>query len=349
MREDSKADKILIVADCKIENEFTETLATSLHCNPQIYYFDATVAKQWKKCARHFIYFSLAFKTFKHKKDYKYIIFWQQFIGIYFAFLLTIFGKRDFKGICIVLHFIYKARNSFIGCFHKYLFMCALDVSSIRGVICHSEKEKEFYVKEFGCKYQYKIFYVKYGIKAPEDNFYFGRTGDKKERYFFSGGTSNRDYRTLIDGFRGLDERLIIACLRQDIKRIDIPKNVTVLHDIFGMKFIKYLVNSYAVTVILDNPNISSGHLVLLQAMSLGKAIIATRGICVENYLDDNCAVLVKDHSAKEIKEAVKDLLNNEHKSLKLGNWSRLKFESEFTLRKYGGGIAGLLCGMNGN
>ncbi|MEW6684724.1 MAG: glycosyltransferase family 4 protein [Candidatus Edwardsbacteria bacterium] len=323
---------------------FANTLANELGIRVDIFYIDSTGMKRLQKLKRHFNYFIVAIKAFLHRHNYDYIIFWQQFIGFYYATMARFFRSKMRNPTTLVLPLIYKQRRKLFGKTYKGLFRFFLDLNTLNWFICHSAREREFYIKEFGANYQERIHFVPYGIKMPETDSFVNNIVDKS-RYFFSGGTSNRDYGTLIEAFRELNERLKIACFRGDIKNLHIPSNIEVFHNVFGNEFLYYMGNAYGVVISLDAPNISSGQLVLLDAMRLGKAIIITRSNGIEDYLDTSCAILVEPHSAEDIRNAVRNLVNNKGKLCLLAANAYRKYEANFTIEKYGKRIATILKG----
>jgi glycosyltransferase involved in cell wall biosynthesis len=163
--------------------------------------------------------------------------------------------------------------------------------------------------------------------------------------YIFSGGTSNRDYKTLISAFKENNEKLKILCNVKDVEGIEVPANVEILHDIHGEAFIDYMRNAYAVVIPIDNDMISSGQLVLLQAMSLKKPIIITRSAGVTDYADENCVLFVESHSVFGIRDAVSLLLNDRDVANQLAQNAHKRYKDNFTIEQFGERIADLLKG----
>lgn len=338
----SNFNRLLIAADCKVDTIFMNTLENRLRVRSDIFYIDSTGEKRIQKINRHISYLVIAGKTFVHRNNYKYIVFWQQFIGFYYGIISGLCANRRHSSISLVLPLIYKQRNGLFGKIYKFLFRYFLNSDALDFFICHSAREQEFYINEFGKKYQHKIHFVRYGMKTPEDN-QIVAVDDDKECYFFSGGTSNRDYDTLLKAFKGLREKLKIACFPSDVKNLDIPSNVEVLHNVFKQDFFDYMRKAYVIVISLDDPRISSGHLVLLDAMRLGKAIIATRGGCVEDYLDETCAMLIEPHSVMDLRKAVIELMNDKQRLSSLAMNARSRYGTDFTIEKYGQRIASIL------
>lgn len=327
--------RLLIVTDVGLDKIFIQTFEDEFGLKPAILCSElSTVKKRSQKLKRHFRYLYLAVKTLMSFKEYHYIVFYQQFIAFYYGFLTKIcFLKKNFP-VSLTLGVVYKARKGFFGKIYKVFFNFLLDSPGLNFFVCYGSGEQDFFTREFGVVFKDRVASIPYGLGMPEEIEYkdFGGTA---ERYFFSGGTSNRDYRTLLEAFRGVDERLKIICYPNDVKGFDIPPNVEVFHNVSRDDFLKYLKNAYGIILPLDNPTVSSGHIVLLDAMKLKTPIIVTRGENVEGYVDTNCALLVEPHSVEEMQKAVMDLASAEERAHTLAYNARLKYENDHTIEKH--------------
>jgi hypothetical protein len=161
---------------------------------------------------------------------------------------------------------MYNPRRGWWGRIYRFFYQICLDSKAIRYFICHSSTERESYLKEFGQGKKDSIVFLKLGGGKPFNTAIDHQPG--KDRYFFSGGSSNRDYRTLVQAFVGLEERLIIACYPSDVRRLHGCANVDIRHNVFGEDFTGLMERSYAVIIPLLKTEVSSGQLVLLEAMS---------------------------------------------------------------------------------
>ena len=348
MKSNLTPERLLIAADCKVDRVFIDTVKNSLKVDADIFYIDSTGSKRSRTVKRHISYLRIAIKAFIFRGNYSYIVFWQQFIGFYYGLIARFCVNKRFVPVSLVLPLIYKPRAGLFGCVHRSLFGYFLDSNAVDWFVCHSAQERAFYIEEFGEMHKNKICFIKYGTKMSENGMNEELTG--RSRYFFSGGTSNRDYRTLITAFESLDEQLKIACQPRDVKGLKISSNIEVFHKVFRDDFLDYMRKAYAVIIALDDPQISSGQLVLLDAMRMGKAIIATRGYGMEDYVDSDHAILVKPHSEGDLREAVSFLANNGEESSRLSSNARKRYEDNFTIEKFGRRIANVLIrGLHGS
>lgn len=334
---------ILVVSDCAVDEIFIKTLENASNNKAEIFFIDTTDARRKRRFIRHVIYLFMAIKTFMYANDYETIIFWQQFIGFYYGIIAKcVFWKRK-PPHSIVLQLIYKTRKGLPGRIYKICFDLMLKIGAIDKYICHSASEMEFYRVEFGLTDTERFGVVKLGVGMPDHKYADSACGGE-ERYFFAGGTSNRDYRTLLDAFKDMNENLRISCFPKDLNGLSVPRNVRVLYGVYRDDFLDCMRKAYAVIITIDDIRISTGQLVLLDAMRLGKAIIATRCYSMADYVDESCAIFVKPHSSNDLKAAVKYLLNNKNALDNLANEARKRYESNFTIKDYAKRIA---CTLN--
>jgi len=342
MTKDITKNKILIVADRIVDRKFCDIIKYDFNTNVDLCYFDSTVARRHIKCFRHLGYFISAIRAFKRRNDYRSIVFWQQFIGIYYGLLCSVLGVKVFPP-SIVLQFIFKRRQGISGWIQKNIFRYSLDACALNYFICNSSGEKIYYAQQFGNNRAKKIIFKALGYDIKKHGLSGNFMPYQKKDYFFSGGTSNRDYLTLLKAFEGTNECLVIASLTRDMKGLKVGDNVKVFHNAFGEDFIELMANAYAVIIPLNNPDISSGQLVLLTAMFLGKPIIITNGGCVRDYVDEDCALLVRDHSVVDIKKSVAFLLQDRLRASDLAQKAAKRYEESFTLTQYAKRISAIL------
>lgn len=116
--------------------------------------------------------------------------------------------------------------------------------------------------------------------------------------YYFAGGYSNRDYPALIAAFRDIPARLVIICsaLNREIVDSELPPNVTVLRDVPGEVFDRYVRDAKACIIPLKHDTGASGQSVMLRLMKHRKAIIASDFGGVRGYVvDGESGLLVRD------------------------------------------------------
>lgn len=322
--------KILIAVNHEMEKQLVGYFEKELGFPADIFFIDSIGKKNENSLYRHFSYFMIALKTFFYRNKYPYIIFWQQFIGLYYGLISRIFFFLISRPKTIVLTLIFIDRQGFSGNLYRKIFRFMLNSKAITYAVCHSKSEIKYYKNILKPKNN-KIVFTEVGEGEPGVT----KQHDYEDIYFFSGGGSKRDYKTLIEAFKDLDYKLKVACLPTHVKNIEIPPNVEIIHNAWHKEFEKLIMNSYAVILTLQDPNISSGQLVLIKSMRMGKPAIVTAGDCLKDYADESFAISVKDHSPNEIIRAVNVIANDKKKSAAMAQNAFELYRNKHSRYKY--------------
>jgi glycosyltransferase involved in cell wall biosynthesis len=269
-------------------------------------------------------------------KSYDVAYAWHAVIGLVFAALCRFFRLRRVR--IVVAQLIVPSKNDSIAQRAKLAFT-RYALKRIELVIAYSHVEVEQFKNEYENGFT-KFVFAPLGIDLPPND------GKPDKGYIFSGGRSNRDYETLIRAVAPFKTSLHIAAQRFNIGSLDIPSNVTVHYDAFGDEFLSLLRGAALVVIPLDRVNESSGQLVLLQAMALGKAIIVTenRGIS-DYYLAGETATLSPPHDPAALSALIKKLMANPKERARLGRVA-IKHANQFTLQKQAERVAGIINTM---
>jgi glycosyltransferase involved in cell wall biosynthesis len=328
---------ILIVSIAKLDNILIEIIEgqTGKKCI-ELYKYPRPARVSDLK--RHIDCLMVAYKAFRLRNKYSDIIFWQQFIGLYYNVLCYLLLTREVPR-AMVLTVIYIRRNGLLGNLYHLLFKKAFRSKYIDKLICHSSSERKYYLGQFGQDLTKRIVFCKLGEGLITEN--LNRPPQKK--YFFSGGSSNRDYGTLINAFKELDEQLVIACKPENIDNYEIPSNVTVLHNAYGEGFTNLIKDAYSIILTISDPTISSGQLVLLNAMRYGKSSIVTGGNCMSDYIDKSYAIEIPANSTDDIKNAVTFLSANPELNHSMSENAYNCYCENYSIDKYAENIAGLI------
>jgi glycosyltransferase involved in cell wall biosynthesis len=154
--------------------------------------------------------------------------------------------------------------------------------------------------------------------------------------YFFAAGRTGRDWRTLADAVRGLDVEVTVVCSRLHASATDFPPNVTVLTDVPYQQYRALLEGAFAVVLPLEVHEYSTGQVVILEAMALGKAVVATRVLGSEDYvLDGQDGLLVPPYDAGALRAALAGLYSSPARAERLGRAAVEKVRRDHTLERY--------------
>ena len=281
----------------------------------------------WLKLLRYWKYFAMPFRIFINRKQYSTVLAWQQFYGLILAFYLRLFRVKDAPEITIMT-FIYKSKKGIVGKIYAWFINYVVTSSYIKKIIVFSQSEKEYYAKLFDVPEEMFVA-EKLGVMSMEyDNCKYNRDA----KYYIAAGRSNRDYEFLRLVWPQTGEKLKIIC---DICKDVDTENITYYRDCHGEEYIKELAKSYAVIIPLKNDNISSGQLVFLQAMMMGKPVIVTKSDTISNYVYDGINGLIIDKTKESLEDAIQKL-EDEIFYEKISNNAKQIFEKEFTLYAMG-------------
>lgn len=338
MSDSDRKKKILLAANCNVEPVVIHAIERICKREVELDYIDSIYLKSINTLKRHLTYIQVAWRVLRKRNDYSSIIFWQQFIGLYYILFAKLTFARTFPP-AIILTFIFIKRQGLLGWLHKSLYQMTVDSASIRKLVCHSSSEKRYYSEEFGKLAAQKFEFIPIG----EGTSLFKEINQATEPFYFSGGTSNRDYATLIEAFRNLNDKLIIACRSQDVEGIAIPVNVEVRFDAYSDDFLLYQRQAKALIISIKDPNVSAGQLVLLNAMRAGKLSVVTSGNCTDDYAEDSFSIKVNAQSAEEIRQAVLFINQHPEKVKEMEAAALAKYKESYSLERYGENVAELV------
>ncbi|MEW8034620.1 MAG: glycosyltransferase family 4 protein [Candidatus Thiodiazotropha sp.] len=131
-------------------------------------------------------------------------------------------------------------------------------------------------------------------------------------KYIFSAGRTGRDYKTLIEAVRGEPCEVVIVSDSSSIAGIEIPENVTVYENIDYSEYRQLLTNAYMVVLPLYEHIYSSGQVVVLESMALGKPVITNKCVGTEDYIvDGETGLLLKERDPTLFKAAINKLFED--------------------------------------
>lgn len=267
-------------------------------------------------------YFTFPLGIILSGKKFGKILAWQQFFGLNYAFFSRLFHLKK-RTKLYVMTFIYKPKGGKVGKIYDRYMHYIVESEYIDKFICFSSAECDYYKDLFGVD---KFIYVPLGkepMNVNEDEI-------ADDGYIFSTGRSNRDYDFLIESLADTDYKVRIACGMWQYAK-PLPQNSTLLHDCYGKLMIKELAHCHCVVIPLKDLNISSGQLVILQAMQLGKPLIVTKSNGVTDYVQDGENGLLIENNRHELLDCL-NALKDEKKYLRLSNNAKASFRERHSL-----------------
>ena len=146
------------------------------------------------------------------------------------------------------------------------------------------------------------------------------RFSDRDEGFILAAGRSQRDYDTLIEAARALDAPVTILCGADDLRGVELPGRVTVRREVPREEYLDALARCAAAVVPLRPSVRSTGQVVVLEAMGLGKSVVATRAAGTADYIrHGENGLLVEPGDAAGLAAAIRRLLDDRALRERLG------------------------------
>lgn len=248
------------------------------------------------RCLLNYVFFPL--QLFFRRYRYDCIIAHQQFYGLFLAFYCQLFHVRKNFHL-IILTFIYLEKKGFLGKIYYKLMHVIVQSKYIDAFIVHSTAEVKSYSSTFDVNSN-RFYFVPLGINEIEVRHAIDELS--KRQFILAVGRSNRDYDFLVNSLKNTDFQLEIICDNYHYKSV--PENIHIHNNIFDDMPL-WMHNCYCVVIPLNNPDISSGQLVLLQAFQMGKPVIATRGAAINDYIQDGVNGITIEKTREALLEAL--------------------------------------------
>ena len=322
----------VIAADMPVDGQWTFAQLMGERLNARFRVVSADGRAHVPRWRRIMLYVVMAWRLFLHHRKMEVLVSWQQFFGLIYASLCQLFrvGKRT---RVVVMTFIYRPKSGWIGRLYQWWVRRTLTSGYIERLLVFSQHEVEYYARLLDVDAQLFRF-VPLGIEMKV------MPDIADEGYWFSTGKSNRDYEVLVGAVAGTEHRLVIAC-------DDLPQptadNIQVYHHAFGDQMLQLMGHSHGVIITLHDEHVSSGQLVALQAMAMGKPLIVTRSQALANYVQDDVNALVIDKTPSALLQAMDRLNSDTDLYHQLSVASRERFTSNHSIEALARDVASLL------
>lgn len=209
----------------------------------------------------------------------------------------------------------------YFNCGHEYRgarrWLSRIVFKRVRKFVVYSQYERDAYSRTFA---------------LPKDRFHFayltGQPLIKSEfadvrqrfslpdRYIVSAGSSGREYATLFNAVRNLPIATVIIAHDFALAGLQAPPNVIIFRDISQHDYLGILMGAKLCVLPIDNVETASGQMTLIQAMTLGVPVVATRCIGTEDYITDGVTGLFVERSDAEGLAATLKQLLSDHAAL---------------------------------
>ena len=239
---------------------------------------------------------------------YKKVIAWQQYFGFFLAAFCRLFRIYGITSIYI-MEMIYKKKRGIIGKVQEGFIRYALGARNLKGIFVYSKSEGKDYATTFSM--DKSMFYViALGI---EDMYAEYEHCIEDNGVILAPGRSNRDYGFLINAW-DCNRKLTIVCdnMHPSILKEIRDKSIIVKENCYNGSYLTELARCHMVVVPLDDSAISSGQLVILQSMMMGKPVVVTRNIPAKEYFSDEMAWLMIEKTKDELEDVMRKLDDEE-------------------------------------
>lgn len=334
MRKKNCNGKYYILSDADTPSEFVKSIESTTKRRWIVLEKRTTV--KMPKWRRKLIAYLFTFKFMCSHRRASEVLAWQQMFGILPAFYNRyIFHRKRLR--INIMTFIYKPKKGIAGKLYHWLVSSAVSSRNVDNIFVFAESEVEHYSGIFP-KAKEKFHFVRLGI--PIDDTDYTDVTLKNEEYFFATGASNRDYDFLINVFNGLNYKLKIACPNIHTK---VSSNIELLDKCFRTDMKRYMFNSVAVLIPLKDLNVSSGQLVFINAMQMGKPIIITDSAPTRSYLENGVDAILLPNDVEIWRQTISRLIGDKDMYERMSVNNRHRGYSDFSVAGLGEKIGHLI------
>ena len=276
----------LIILDSELQKK-NEEYYQSLHGGSRVVYtnYESPLIRRVRNfkyigsALYHFLMWKMSYDYARKfiKYDVKKIICVNPLVGIFLGIL-----NKSGKEITLAGFLFENKKNKIYYYLRKQLVKKSFQ--NISNIIVYGSKEIHYYSELFP-EFQEKFKFIHYGLDYDNQLTYQGSLPTK---YIFSGGGSNRDYETLVKAVETSTLSMPCVIATQPWRVPTHGSNIQVLSDVVVETFGDVLAKSDFLVLSLKDIDLSAGHMVMLQAMSLGVPIIVNDIPSVRDYVDES-------------------------------------------------------------
>ncbi|WP_224242666.1 glycosyltransferase family 4 protein [Hyalangium gracile] len=178
----------------------------------------------------------------------------------------------------------------YFNCGHEYhglrKWLSRLAYRWVERFIVYTKHERSAYARTFALPESRFHFTYLTGAELKVEDFRGARERfGLAPRYIAALGSSGRDYGTLFRAVEGLPVQLVVVVHPHGRPGGPVPPNVKVLTSIPQEDYLRVIAEAELVAIPVNNRETASGQMTLIQAMSLGVPVVATRCIGTEDYI----------------------------------------------------------------
>ncbi len=207
--------------------------------------------------------------------------------------------------------------------------------------VVHTRREREIYQEWLGIpkeRFEFVYFHEKeIPVTFQENN---------TEPFITALGSAHRDFSTLFEAVEKLNVPTIVACSQRALEGVSIPSQVQTLIGTSKENCLR-LAQEARINVVpmLPNPKVTaSGQVTIVEAMSMGRAVIATECNGAEDYIQHGkTGLLVKPQSVEDLVQAIEMLWNDSELRNRLGQAAQRYARENFSCEAAGASLTRIL------
>jgi glycosyltransferase involved in cell wall biosynthesis len=229
-------------------------------------------------------------------------------------YFLRLFGYR---GPHLAFTFNYPwLPKGFQRNFHRWGF------PGINRFVVYSNMERRLYHEYFKIPLE-RFEFLHWGVSPPDVD-----SPDKpiiEGDYVCAIGRNSRDYATFIEAVKRLPEMQVVMVVQpKNLIGLDIPPNVRVMTEIPIGQAMNILAFSRFMVLPLDGRDIPCGHMTIVHAMHLGKALAVTRSSGIADYIvEGETALAFPPKNVDQMTEVLRRMWNDPELCRRLGEGGR--------------------------
>ncbi|HEY8240856.1 MAG TPA: glycosyltransferase family 4 protein [Kiritimatiellia bacterium] len=198
------------------------------------------------------------------------------------------------------------------------------------GILTNSTTELETISRRFRVPKE-KLRYV-----PLNSNIAATQASTRDDGFVLAAGRTLRDYDTLARAAREIGRPIVVIGGPDDLARADLPSNMKVLREVPRDEYLDHLKRCSLVVLPLLGTERATGQVVLLEAMALGKPVVATRAPGTIDYLDhERDGLLVEPGDAEALARAVNSLLGDPARARELAVHALEKTKHHFSMERH--------------
>jgi len=206
--------------------------------------------------------------------------------------IVTAFPQGGFtQGLVNLLSFVRTPHVVwYFNCGHEYhgvrKWLSRIAYRCVDRFIVYTKHERSVYARAFALPESRFHFTYLTGAELKAEDFRGARERfGLAPRYIGALGSSGRDYTTLFRAVEGLPVQLVVVAHPHGWPAGPVPPNVKVITSIPQEDYLRIIAEAELVAIPVNNRETASGQMTLIQAMSLGVPVVATRCIGTEDYI----------------------------------------------------------------